>query len=213
MTILYYILWTLSLALKLSVLRWAEMLFYSPSNMTVSEILWTVVNGFRFDLMIVGFWLAPVVVFLVFSQLFTGRGLSHPKLAKTYLIISWIFICFLYLKDLISFPIVKNRLYWSDHLAHPFINFDHASQLEWWAWVAIVILIFGLFRIGIFRFQKFVTNLQYVSYFGVAFIFLWTVFISRGSLGQHHLRFKDCQFSENKRVQALCVNPIFTFSK
>ncbi len=213
MVILYYILWTLSLGLKLSVLRWFEMLFYSPSDMTASEILQTVVNGYRFDLMIVGFWLAPVIIYLVFSQLVTGQGLRHPKFVKMYLIISWIFICLLYLKDLVSFPIIKNRLFWTDHLAHPLLNFDHAGQLEWWNWVAIVILVFGLFRMGLFRFQGLIKKMQNVGYFGAAALFLWTVLICRGNLGEHHLRREDCQFSNKPRVEAMCLNPGFTFSK
>jgi hypothetical protein len=214
MVVFYYILWTLSLALKLSILRWAEMIFYGPKNWSWSEILQTVITGFRFDLMIVGFWLAPIVIYLILSEILPrSAALLKPGLAKIYLHISWAFICFLYLKDLISFPVIQGRLWWPDHLAHPFFNSQHASQIDWWVWVGIIFLIFGVYQAGALRFSNFVHRFQKVGFFSLAFIFLWSAFICRGTLSQHHLRRKDCQFSLNSKIESLCLNPIFTFSK
>lgn len=213
MAVFYYILWTLSLALKLSILRWAEMIFYGPRGISWSDIQNTVITGFRFDLMIVGFWLAPIVVYLIISQVLTHRGFYRPFLAKIYLWVTWVFICALYFKDLVSYPFQKDRLWLGDHLQHPLLNWQHASQLEWWSWVGIILLTFGLFQAGALRFSGFVQKYQKVSYFSLGFIFLWTAFICRGTLSQHHLRMKDCQFSKDSRVESLCLNPVFTFSK
>lgn len=217
MVVFNYILWTLSLAFKLSLLRGVEMIFFRPSGMSWEEIGLTLFTGFRFDLMIVGFWLAPIVVYLVLSEVLTQAKILKPAFAKIYLMLSWVFICLLYFKDLVSYPSLKGRLWLDDHLAHPILNWNHASSLEWWAWIGIGLLMFGIFQAGALRFSGFVQRFQKVGYFSLAFIFLWTVFISRGTLSQHHLRRKDCQFTKNlqqfRQIESLCLNPVFTFSK
>ena len=213
MVIFYYILWTLSLALKLSVLRWAEMIFFGPRGNTWSETLNIIVTGFRFDLMIVGFWLAPIVVYLIISEFLSNQGLLKPLFAKIYLWVSWLFICALYFKDLVSYPFQKDRLWWSDHLQYPLLNWNHAGDLQWWAWVGIILLTIGLFQAGALRFSSFVQRFQKVGFFSLGFIFLWTALISRGTVTEHHLRRKDCQFSRDSRVESICLNPVFTFSK
>ncbi len=213
MAIFYYILWTLSLAFKLSVLRWAEMIFFGPRGNSWNEALQIISTGFRFDLMIVGFWLSPIVIYFIISELFSSRPFLKPAIAKIYLYFSWLFICLLYLKDLISYPVAEDRLWLPDHLNHPIINFEHASRLEWWAWLGIVLLSCGLFQAGALRFSGFVQRFQKLGLFTVGFIFLWTALIARGTLTEHHLRRKDCQFSSDPKVEAICLNPIFTFSK
>lgn len=208
-----YILWTLSLALKLSIVRWALMLFYWPSEATWRDALKTVLMGFRFDLMIIGFWLAPVVLYLIVAKVVLKGRFLHTGLMKLYLLFSWFFICFLYFKSLVSFPELRDHLYWPDHLRNPFLDFQHATQLAWWAWVTIILLCLGLFQSGAQKFQEFIQKFQRLTLFSLAFIFLWTAFMARGTLTQHHLRKRDCEFSGRDRVTNLCLNPIWTFSK
>jgi hypothetical protein len=213
MVVFYYVLWTLSLAFKLSVLRIAQMIFYGPRGISWDHIWQIIFTGFRFDLMIVGFWLAPIVIYLIFSEILPRARLLNPVLAQVYLWLSWLFIVLLYLKDLITYPVTQDHLWLDDYLQHPFLNWDLASQLQWWSWVGIILLCLGIFQAGALRFSKFVERFQKVGYFALAFIFLWTAFISRGTLRQHHLRRKDCQFSKDIKIESLCLNPVFTFSK
>ncbi len=214
MVIFYYVVWTLSLAAHLSVLRFAEMIFYGPEVSTWLEVLKIILIGFRFDLMIVGFWLSPIVVYFTSTSiLFSKTSFNLAVLPLVYLRISWLFICFLYFKDLVSYPYQKNRLWLEDHLQNLFLNMEHAYQTPWWSWVVIILVSIGLYQVGAFRFSKFVQRFQKVGLISLAFIFLWTAFICRGTLTQHHLRRKDCQFSKDPQIEALCLNPLFTFSK
>ncbi len=213
MAIFYYILWTLSFAFCFSVLRWAEMIFFGPWGNNWNETLQIIIMGFRFDLMIVGFWLSPIVVYFIISELFSNIKFLKPALAKIYLTFSWALICLLYLKDLISYPVRKDRLWLQDHLNHPLINLDYANRLEWWAWLGIILLSFGLYQAGALRFSRFVQRFQKLGWLSVGFIFLWTALIARGTLTEHHLRRKDCQFSLITKAEAICLNPVFTFSK
>lgn len=213
MVVLYYILWTLGLAFKLSVIRWAQIIFYGPRGDSWSETGQIILTGFRFDLMVVGFWLSPFVIYLILSEIFSARFFMKPVAAKIYLLTSWLFICFLYFKDLVSFPFQQGRMDWQDHLQHPVLNWSHAGQLQWWSWIVIIFLIVGLFQAVAKGISKRLYDYQKVGFFSLAFIFLWSVLICRGTLSAHHLRRHDCQFSANKRVEAICLNPVFTFSK
>ncbi len=213
MVVLSYILWTLSFAFKLSLIRGLEMLFFHPSGITWHEVLLTFYWGFRMDMMTVGFWFAPVIVYLIFSQLFTGRAIAQPLIVRFYLIFSWFFVCFLYLKDLIAYPLTKNRVWWPDLVRHPFLNLNQILHLEWWWSVIVVLATMGLFWAGIKRFPRFIKKFQRIPIWGLIVLFFWTALISRGTLTQQHLRRDDCQFSQNPKVEFLCLNPLFTFSK
>jgi hypothetical protein len=213
MVILHYFVWTLGIALNLSIIRVSQALFYGPRGLSWSDIFYVHYMGFRFDLMIVGFWLSPVVIYLILTHLFSNRGQIRPQWTQWYLNLSWLFICLIYFKDYISYPFTQDRYWKIDHFNHPLLNFQHGQQLAWWSWVFILLICLGIYKGAHFRFPIFVNRLQKASLLSVAFIFIWTAFICRGTLTQHHLRRKDCQFSKSKYVEALCLNPIFTFAK
>jgi hypothetical protein len=205
------------MGLTFSLLRLCEVVLYHPAAMSRKDIFLTLLTGFRFDMMVVGFWLSPIVAYLILSQIFFKKPIAHPKFVKIYFALSWILLCALYLKDLISFPTTHDRLWKTDHLAHPVINVSYLPNIEWWNWIMILILMLIVLKVGFSQFAHFTKLFQKIGAVSLVMIFLWTVLISRGTVTQHHLRRKDCQFAEDprnaSRIESLCLNPPFTYSK
>lgn len=210
---LRYISWTVVLALKLSAIRWIQMVMDWPSQPDSSILYKTLWMGYRFDLLLLGFWLAPLAVFLVVKKVFVSRGVQGMKLAKAYLVCSWIFITALYFRDLVYFPVYKEHMWLEDHLANPFLSSEVWQSHEWWAWIWIGIVTWGLAMTGLIRFDRWLMKLKDISWVGIIVIFLWTAFIARGSLGSDHLRRNDCDYAPNRTIKSFCMNPLYTFSK
>lgn len=213
MRFLSFFFWTLTIAFQMSVLRFFEMMFYWPDQESWGHFFKTLLYGFRFDLLIVGYWMVPVVVVLVVKKIITGTGVQNPKWFKAYLLLSWIFICYLYFLDLAHFPVIKDRLWLEDFQKSWLLDSSLFAKNEWWVWIAILILILGLLGLVWRKLSGFLLKCRDLSAPSLAAVFLWTVCITRGSLGSDHLRRNDCNYSSHRTVKALCMNPVFTFSK
>lgn len=200
------------MALILSAIRWVQMIFFWPDGQ--KELVWkTIWMGFRFDLLIVGYWLAPLVICLLLKKLITGRGLDSPRLAQFYLGGSWLLITLLYFRDLIFFYSRREHMWLEDHLSALFLSSELLSAPSWWAWIGIGLLTWGLFQSGAIRFERWLLRLKEYSRLSVLIILLWTAFLCRGSLGDDHIRRNDCDYALNKTVKSFCMNPVFMFTK
>lgn len=213
MTFARYIFWTLGIALKLSAVRWIQMIMDWPRQQEWGVLLKTLWMGYRFDLLIVGFWLSPLVLGMLLMKVVFKKGLETSKLAKGYLLFSWLFICALYFRDLIYFRVFKEHMWLEDHQDHPFLAPEVWAHHEWWSWLWIGLITWGLWRVGAVRFDRWLLKLKNYSFASAVLILLWTAFIARGSLGSDHLRRNDCDWAKNRTIKSLCMNPVYTFSK
>lgn len=205
--------WTILFALKMSVIRLYQFSVYFTENLSSTETHQLFWNGFRFDLMIVGFWLSPVIVLLLLAKAIRVNSPVLSKFNKFYLVGSWLFVCYVYLRDLISFPFVSDRLYGSDILNGFLLEFAHLSQLTKPEWLATFVLIVLLFKFGMPQFLSMIEEMQNSSLTKLLIMFFWIALICRSSLGPHHLRPKDCEITQIAKVRALCINPIFAMSR
>lgn len=214
MTAFLFILWTIGLALQLNGVRVLQMWAYWPHQDSWRFLFQTLFTGFRFDLLIIGFWLVPVVLWLMIKKFFTKKGLKNPGFVRYYLKVVWFFIVVVYFLDMIHFHQAHDHLWWEDVMSRAYLGPEFWSGLEWWTWITIGLITWGLIRVNFMKIESWLKRFQNFSFFSLAIIFLWTAFIARGSLGNDHLRRNNCDFTKpNMTARAFCMNPVYTFTK
>jgi len=212
MMFISYAIWTCMMAFCLSLVRIVQAYFYFPESER-ERLTQTLITGFRFDLLIVGYWLAPIVVALVLKRVFLREGFRSAAPVRFYLLASWFLMVLIYTRDLPFFHVHREHMWIEDQLARPFLSAVEWTAPAWWAWVGFVILAAFLYQSAAERLDRQLQQWTNPSLTTVMLIFVWTAAISRGSLGQDHLRRNDCDYSPNRTVRSLCMNPIFTLTK
>lgn len=214
MTGFLFVLWTIGLAIQLNGIRLFQMAFFWPKHEEWTPVFKTLFLGFRFDLLVIGFWLVPVVLFILVRKVFTKVTLPNPWGVKLYLKLSWFFISFIYFLDLVYFTQYKEHMWWEEFSSLVFLKDTFWDGPEWWAWITLFFITWGLIRSVFWSIEKWMKRFKNFSYLSLAIIFIWTVFIARGTVTSDHLRRNDCDWAKyNTTVHAFCMNPLYVFSK
>lgn len=168
-------------------------------------------TGYRFDLLILSFFLIPIVLF---QLIFNFRHKLISLIARSYLLMAWIIMMALYFLNSFLFSTLKDRIWlqdWTNIFLHLSLGLKSQS----------LIYLLGLFVFTLAIFLYGYQNLMVLNQTILnarkratsLLMLLMLAFFARGSLGHDHLRRNDCDFKSSSWVRAFCLNPIYTFSK
>jgi hypothetical protein len=196
----------LLLAIMMSGARWIGIFIHYQYFPSTYDILMNIWMGLRFDLLVISFLLFPLWLFFIFNL---RRKSAYIQYLDFGLLLVWIFISGVYFFNFLHLNTHQDLVWSQDWLSATHLLLK-VSALEI---VGSLLLAFLVFVVGYFLSQKIRRNILAAHWRSRIVLFLILAFFARGSLGQDHLRRNDCDGRANSVVRALCLNPVYVFSK
>lgn len=187
------------------------------------EVFQSFLWGLRFDLCVTGFLLMPLFFIFCLALIFSEKWGRKYLFYLGYFYISCVFILS-FAVYYFNLPfIIKNAgfgipywMRWQDYQSlydlsiYPsYWHFDYVSEVQIYHIILMVIfsLISSLVLIP-------APNIKLRNtYISVALYFLAIALMSRGKVGQHHIRFEDSRLSKSTLLNELSLNPLWLIDK
>lgn len=218
----------LGLAFFLSLIRFNLFLLTvnsKPLNVTFFEVYMSFLTGFRFDLLVLGFYLIPVVLVHAIQALFMKWTAWDEKLFKGYLGVLWCLSMVLNWIDYFIFSRSEIRARWGDYI--DFLNSSLVDQLSshWnysfavFSVALFLMLILGLYVIRGLQFGEW--RDLYSPHKGTLKEVTWRIFLplflvalaARGTLEEVHLEYRHSLISNENGLNELALNPMWCLDK
>lgn len=202
------------------------LVWFSASNMfleaTTAQTALAFFTGARFDLLIIGFALIPVVLFGI-AAASTGVGFElMPVLTKAWLAIFWWIAGLLAVTDWLFFAVQGRRLTVYD-LFHGDLSFlSRGGNIVGNTTAVLVIMIFlCLLILGARQILQMKNPERVVTReegLGARILrlggpVLVVALMARGTIGAHHLEKAHSEISDNLHLNQLVLNPVWAFDK
>lgn len=198
-------------------------------NVQGPELLQAFVMGFRFDLLVTGFILIPMVLILLVMTVRRFWPKWIDRLFKYYLISSWLAISVVSTLDLYFVTMYRRRMSWDQYSQ---LDFHHLEifKLSYGSTYFYVYLIASLFFTiaGIYTiFQNRLPSLaptlkapsmaflenRFALFLSALLPVFIVLFMARGNFAAHHLAIQHCEISEQTIAREICINASWNLDK
>ena len=198
-------------------------------NVLAPELLQAFTMGFRFDLLVTGFILIPLVLILLAMTLYRFWPSWIQLFLKIYLIGFWLIISVVSILDLYFFTMYRRRMGWEQYSQFDFHHLE-IFKLSYGSTYFYVYLIAGVFftLAGVYTVQQnklpalppepqtkllpFLNN-QVALILSLVLPFLVVLFMARGNFEAHHLAIEHCEISEQTIAREICINSSWNIDK
>lgn len=196
-----------------------------PLDVTFFEVYMTFLTGFRFDLLVMGFFLIPPVLLHVLQAFFISWTKWDQVIFKSYFSALWVFSILLNWIDFFTFAKTQSRARWDDYI--DFLNSSLvdqvASQANYtfaiYSAALLLMLFLGLYVIRGLQFGEW--RDLYSPHKGKLSEIIWRMIIplflvalaSRGTLEEVHLEYRHSLISNENGLNELALNPMWCLDK
>lgn len=199
--------------------------FHATPNAVPVEILQSFLAGFRFDLLVFGFILAPIYLLLM-VQAFSEKW---PRFLfafyKIYFALFWTLVCVLSFMDFFFFSRFGKRMRFADYMSWtPEQLIEQAQALQpnqvWiFCTITVLLLSLGYMLIKSIRFGDWKD--EYSPAMGSKVEVIWrmalplvlVVLAARGTVEAHHLELEHSEVSDNTAINEMALNAVWCFDK
>ena len=190
-----------------------------------AEVFLAFFTGFRFDLLVYGFLLMPLLFFWYLITLTTKWSPWALRVSKAWLRLTWTQVIFLSAIDFPFFHVSGARMRAADFNK----LFDGSFSEVWSAMpmmaffifltVLLIIWLLGLWLLGQIRWGDWKD--EYSPLKGSPLEISWRLLVplllvalmARGTLEEHHLRYEHSLISNDTRLNEMALNPMWTLDK
>lgn len=161
--------------------------------------------GMRFDIVVFCFWFMPIFLFKIDLQLLRSF--------RSWVLLFYIRLSLYWMTTIISLDLIFvhkafRRMAWQDFL----------KTFDWLGWPGFHVFskILLLILFGIFLYQRLKILILQDDYRSFKFVLptlLLLIVGARGTLGAHHMRREDCEIFESLKVNEMCLNPVWNYTK
>lgn len=185
------------------------------------DLLMAFFVGFRFDLLVVGFLLIPVVVVAEALAILGFWNLNLEKSIKVALSVLWsIVVLFSYLDFLFYFQFHRRWTWFDAQLSGLQFIFDGWKAMEMRVSVMTGLLVLGLWIVGgrqVERTHSLFIEDRHPQNWQKAFMLLLPILVvglmARGTVTPHHLERRHSQISGFAPLNELAINVLWAFDK
>ena len=199
--------------------------FHAAPNADFMEVVHSFIAGFRFDLLIVGFMLIPVVVLLTVQALMESWPRGMIRLYRIYLGFAWTIICSLTFVDFFFFTNNGKRMRFAEYMSwnpEMFLEQWHKilpNQSVIFAIISVLLFALGLMMIFGLRFGDWKD--EYSPRKGgkleivlrLVFPLILVALAARGTIEPHHLALEHSVVSSVSAINEMALNPLWCFDK
>lgn len=185
------------------------------------EILNCFIIGLRFDLLVICFLLIP----LLLATYVLALGLWNILFlwaTRIYLFLVWTLVCVISLIDGAQFTKSQQRLrhggyehLWSINWPHKVFHSFQENPLV--CFLFAVVFVLGFTSLWTQKISNWKSSAEKMSRLNILIKILIPLIVvllgARGSLGPHHLDYRDSQFSTFSPINELSLNALWTFDK
>lgn len=219
---------SMSLVLFLTIIRF-NVFFLSVSawltDSSFGEVFMSFFTGFRFDLLIYGFLLIPMLLLWIFFALTVTWGELSTLITRWYFRSTWAFIGFLQVFDFMQFHVngvrIREQQFQSLFGGWIFEIWPSVSMVPFFVFLIVVLIVFFLGLWVIEQVQIGDWKDEYSPLKGgwgeISWRLFWPLLIvalmARGTLEAHHLRYEHSLISNDTRLNEMALNPMWTMDK
>jgi hypothetical protein len=199
--------------------------FHALPNLDMNEVMQAFVAGLRFDVLIFGFLLSPIVLITLIQAFFEKWPRGLFVFYKIYLGLAWIIICALTFVDFFYFAKFGKRMRfaeysdWSIRQTWDLIQGLQLNQSLIFSVITVMLLCLGLMLLRALQFGNWKD--EYSPHKGskleitirAIFPILAVVLAARGTVEAHHLALEHSQVSNTVSINEMALNSIWCFDK
>ncbi|MNK83360.1 hypothetical protein D3C87_1031720 [compost metagenome] len=199
--------------------------FHAAPDADFTEVMHSFLAGLRFDTLIMGFALIPVVLFTTIQAFMESWPKRMFTFYRFYLGFAWTVICLMTFIDFYHFTNVGKRMRFADYLTW---NFDTLlgqaqnilpNQSVIFAVITLLLLALGLMLVVALRFGEWKDEFsprkgnKFEIFIRLIFPFVLIVLAARGTVEAHHLGMEHSVVSSVSSINEMALNPLWCFDK
>lgn len=199
--------------------------FHATPNAVPVEIFQSFLAGIRFDLLIFGFFMAPVYLLLMLQTFSEKWPRFMFGFYKAYFAVIWMAVCSLSFMDFFFFSRYGKRMRFADYTSWTPEQLMEQSQTlqpnQFWIFCVITVLLLclGCMLVKSLRFGEWKD--EYSPTLGTRFEVFWrislplilVVLAARGTVEAHHLELAHSEVSDNTVINEMALNAVWCFDK
>lgn len=199
--------------------------FHATPDAVFVEVAQAFLAGFRFDLLIFGFFMIPVY-FLLMIQAFSEKWPRTISIGyKIYFGIIWSVICVLTYIDFFHFSRYGARMRLADYVSWTFpklieeMELLQRHQVLIFSVITVMLLSLGYMLTKSLRFGEWKDEFSPQAgskieiVWRVVFPLLIVFLAARGTVDAHHLGLEHSEVSSMKPINEMALNPVWCFDK
>ena len=199
--------------------------FHATPDADFTEVTHSFLAGLRFDTLIMGFALIPVVVLTTLQACLESWPKRMFTLYRLYLGFAWIVICLLTFMDFFHFTNFGKRMRFADYMSWNFETlFDQAqkilpNQSVIFAIISLLLLALGLMIVIALRFGEWKDEYsprkgnRFEIIIRLTVPFILVILAARGTVEPHHLALEHSIVSSVSSINEMALNPLWCFDK
>jgi hypothetical protein len=216
---------SLMLTILLTLIRF-NLFFLSVSawlrNSSFSEVFLTIITGFRFDLVCMGFVLLPLLVFWLCITLFVRWNRITQFLSLLWFKLAWTLMIVIQIFDFLSFHKTGLRIR-EQQLANIFDGWLEQAWIDvplgpFIVFILVVLIIWSLGLWILEQIQLGDWKNEYSPIPGSLFEYTWRILLplivvfamARGTVEEEPLRYEHSLISDETRLNEMALNPMWT---
>lgn len=199
--------------------------FHATPNADFTEVVHAFGAGLRFDLLILGFVLMPVVVLTTLQAFLESWPKGMFTFYRLYLGFAWTVICLLTFIDFYHFTNVGTRMRFADYMSWNFETlFDQAqrilpNQSVIFAVITLLLLALGLMMVIALRFGEWKDEFsprkgsKFEILIRLILPYAFVILAARGTVEPHHLALEHSMVSSVPSINEMALNALWCFDK
>jgi hypothetical protein len=199
--------------------------FHATPDADFTEVVHSFLAGLRFDTLIIGFALIPVVLLTTLQAFLESWPRTMFTIYRCYLGFAWIVICLMSFVDFYHFTNVGTRMRFADYMGW---NFDtlmeqaqkiQPNQSVIFAVITLLLLALGLMLIVALRFGDWKDEYsprkgsRFEILIRLILPFVLVVLAARGTIEPHHLALEHSIVSSVASINEMALTPLWCFDK